>query len=153
MQIDDSQSLWATKTLNDDNDVGNATVVNLAERKAFVIEPFNIPVSTAAVKYSIEREGYTVEPAYDLNTKGEEEDRRSFLFWREGFSFLSFFALRCSPLFCLLLPSYLSTHIIPLSALSLSLSLSALSLSPTPPHQQRRRQKKKKNSPQAPSSR
>ena len=51
VQIDDSQSLWATKTLNDDNDVGNATVVNLAERKAFVIEPFNIPVSTAAVKY------------------------------------------------------------------------------------------------------
>ena len=39
----DNQSLWATKTLNDDNDVGNATVVNLAERKAFVIEPFNIP--------------------------------------------------------------------------------------------------------------
>lgn len=70
VQIDDSQSLWATKTLNDDNDVGNPTVVNLAERKAFVIEPFNIPVSTAAVKYSIEREGYTVEPAYDLNTKG-----------------------------------------------------------------------------------
>ena len=71
VQIDDTQSLWATKTLNDDNDVGNATVVNLAERKAFVIEPFNIPVSTAAVKYSIEREGYTVEPAYDLNTKGK----------------------------------------------------------------------------------
>ena len=70
VQIDSTQSLWATKTLNDDNDVGNATVVNLAERKAFVIEPFNIPVSTAAVKYSIEREGYTVEPAYDLNTKG-----------------------------------------------------------------------------------
>ena len=66
----DNQSLWATKTLNDDNDVGNATVVNLAERKAFVIEPFNIPVSTGAVKYSIERDGYTVEPAYDLNTKG-----------------------------------------------------------------------------------
>jgi hypothetical protein len=78
VQIDDSQSLWATKTLNDDNDVGNATVVNLAERKAFVIEPFNIPVSTAAVKYSIEREGYTVEPAYDLNTKGKEEEGRNF---------------------------------------------------------------------------
>ena len=84
VQIDSTQSLWATKTLNDDNDVGNATVVNLAERKAFVIEPFNIPVSTAAVKYSIEREGYTVEPAYDLNTKG------TFL-WMKFFS---------PPLFC-----------------------------------------------------
>ena len=87
VQIDSTQSLWATKTLNDDNDVGNATVVNLAERKAFVIEPFNIPVSTAAVKYSIEREGYTVEPAYDLNTKG------TFL-WMKFFSppLFSFFA-------------------------------------------------------------
>ena len=94
VQIDDSQSLWATKTLNDDNDVGNATVVNLAERKAFVIEPFNIPVSTAAVKYSIEREGYTVEPAYDLNTKGE---RFFFFFYfkaseRSETFFLFFFA-------------------------------------------------------------
>jgi hypothetical protein len=70
VKIDDTQSLWATKTINDDNDVGNATVVNLAERSQFIIEPFNIPVSTGAVKYSITREGYTVEPAYDLNTKG-----------------------------------------------------------------------------------
>lgn len=70
VKLADNQSLWATKTLNDDNDVGNATVVNLAERKQFIIEPFNVPVSTGAVKYSIEREGVTVEPAYDLNTKG-----------------------------------------------------------------------------------
>jgi len=69
VQLAEDQALWATKTLNDANDVGNATVVNLAERKAFVIEPFNIPVSTAAAKYSIEREGYLVEPAYDFNTK------------------------------------------------------------------------------------
>jgi len=69
VQLADDQALWATKTLNDANEVGNATVVNLAERKAFVIEPFNIPVSTAAAKYSIEREGYLVEPAYDFNTK------------------------------------------------------------------------------------
>ena len=69
VQLAADQALWATKTLNDANEVGNATVVNLAERKAFVIEPFNIPVSTAAAKYSIEREGYLVEPAYDFNTR------------------------------------------------------------------------------------
>ena len=106
VQIDDSQSLWATKTLNDDNDVGNATVVNLAERKAFVIEPFNIPVSTAAVKYSIEREGYTVEPAYDLNTKGKEKgderekrEKKFFCFLEREEEFFLFF-LRSPSLFC-----------------------------------------------------
>lgn len=112
VQIDSTQSLWATKTLNDDNDVGNATVVNLAERKAFVIEPFNIPVSTAAVKYSIEREGYTVEPAYDLNTKG------TFL-WMKFFS---------PPLFSFLLSKFFRSKFLS-SCLLLTLSPSPLSLS------------------------
>ena len=114
VQIDDSQSLWATKTVNDDNDVGNPTVVNLAERKAFVIEPFNIPVSTAAVKYSIEREGYTVEPAYDLNTKGALFS----LFVLFFLFFLSLFFHSCSR----------SSRFLPL-ALSLSFTF-AFSLSP-----------------------
>ena len=34
LQLDENQSIWGTKTLNDDNEVGNATVVNLAERMA-----------------------------------------------------------------------------------------------------------------------
>ena len=77
-------------------------------------ERFNIPVSTAAVKYSIEREGYTVEPAYDLNTKGALFS----LFVLFFLFFLSLFFHSCSR----------SSRFLPL-ALSLSFTF-AFSLSP-----------------------
>lgn len=70
VKLDEHNRVWATKTLNDEgNAIGNSTVVNLQERKAFVIAPFNVPVSTGAAKYTFTHDDWTIEPAYDFAAK------------------------------------------------------------------------------------
>ncbi|KAK9824139.1 hypothetical protein WJX72_008067 [[Myrmecia] bisecta] len=66
INLDSRNSIWGTYTFNDNSNMLNSTFVNLTERNGFVIDPFTIPVSTAAAKYSYERDGYLVEPAVDF---------------------------------------------------------------------------------------
>jgi hypothetical protein len=66
VNLDARNSIWGTYTFNDNSNMLNSTFVNLTERNGFVIDPFTIPVSTAAAKYSYERDGYLVEPAVDF---------------------------------------------------------------------------------------
>lgn len=64
----DRSKLWAGYTFNaEGHDIVPRTVVNLEERKAFIIEPFAVNIATKAAKYTYERDGYTFEPAYDFN--------------------------------------------------------------------------------------
>ena len=56
-------------TFNTDSNLLNSTFYNIKEREGFIIRPFTVPVASAAVKYSMERDGYTIEPSFDLNTQ------------------------------------------------------------------------------------
>ena len=56
-------------TFNTESNILNSTFYNIKEREGFIIRPFTIPVASAAVKYSIERNGYRIEPSFDLNTQ------------------------------------------------------------------------------------
>lgn len=55
-------------TFNSSSNLLNSTFYNLKERQGFVIRPFYIPVAAAALKYSLDKDGYHLEPAIDLNT-------------------------------------------------------------------------------------
>ena len=46
----------------------NSTYVNLKERQGFIIAPFTLPTATAAATYTIERDGYVIEPQYNFHT-------------------------------------------------------------------------------------
>jgi len=46
----------------------NSTQVNLKERQGFILVPFTLPTATAAASYSIERDGYVIEPQYNFHT-------------------------------------------------------------------------------------
>lgn len=46
----------------------NSTYVNLKERQGFMVAPFTLPTATAAASYSIERDGYVIEPQYNFHT-------------------------------------------------------------------------------------
>ena len=56
-------------TLNDTANVANSTFNTIKEREGFIISPFTIPISTSAVKYTLEKDGYKVEPAFDIATR------------------------------------------------------------------------------------
>jgi len=65
--LDGRSSLWGTYTFNDNANLVNSTYINLKEREGFILRPFTIPISTAAAKYTLERDGYIAEASVDLN--------------------------------------------------------------------------------------
>lgn len=68
-KLDSRNSLWGSYTLNDTSNVANSTFNTIKEREGFIIAPFTIPISTSAVKYTLEKDGYKVEPAFDIATR------------------------------------------------------------------------------------
>lgn len=45
----------------------NSTFVNLKERQGFIIDPFTVPIATAAATYTFKKDGYVIEPQYDFH--------------------------------------------------------------------------------------
>ena len=45
----------------------NRTFVNIKEREGFIIEPFTASIATAAVAYTLNRDDYVFDAAYDVN--------------------------------------------------------------------------------------
>lgn len=45
----------------------NRTFVNIKEREGFIIEPFTASIATAAVAYTMTRDDYVFDAAYDIN--------------------------------------------------------------------------------------
>jgi hypothetical protein len=43
--------------------------VNLRERQGFIIHPFTVPISTSAAQLTVERDGYTIQPAFDFKQR------------------------------------------------------------------------------------
>ncbi|KAK9799816.1 hypothetical protein WJX73_003553 [Symbiochloris irregularis] len=84
VRIDGRSSLWGVHTFNSSSNLLNSTFYNLKERQGFVIRPFYIPVAASAVRYSLHKDGYEIEPAVDLNTQepylsvGKQHDKYHF---------------------------------------------------------------------------
>lgn len=64
-----TRCLRCSYTLNDTSNIANSTFNTIKEREGFIISPFTIPISTSAVKYTLEKDGYKVEPAFDIATR------------------------------------------------------------------------------------
>ncbi len=45
----------------------NRSFVNIKEREGFIIEPFTASIATAAVAYTMNRDDYVFDAAYDVN--------------------------------------------------------------------------------------
>ena len=45
----------------------NRSFVNIKEREGFIIEPFTASIATAAVAYTLNRDDYVFDAAYDVN--------------------------------------------------------------------------------------
>lgn len=43
--------------------------VNLRERQGFIIHPFTVPISTSAAQLTLEKDGYTIQPAFDFKQR------------------------------------------------------------------------------------
>lgn len=68
-RLDSRNTIWGSYTLNDTSNIANSTFNTIKEREGFIISPFTIPISTSAVKYTLEKDGYKVEPAFDIATR------------------------------------------------------------------------------------
>lgn len=67
VNLDGRSNLWGTFTFNDNANLTNSTYINLKEREGFILRPFTVPIATSAIKYNVEKDGYLVEAAADLN--------------------------------------------------------------------------------------
>ncbi len=77
----------------------NRTFVNIKEREGFIIEPFTASIATAAVAYTLNRDDYVFDAAYDVNrnaaflSAGKRFDEKTAAKAR----FLSFSLWACTP--------------------------------------------------------
>ncbi|KAL3155581.1 hypothetical protein ABBQ38_010838 [Trebouxia sp. C0009 RCD-2024] len=84
VQIDSRQKLWGTYTFNTPANEVNSTYVNLKERQGFIIAPFTLPTATAAATYTIEKDGYVIEPQYNFHTSSAYLSVGRNKFWRKN---------------------------------------------------------------------
>ena len=54
-------------TFNTAANAANSTFTNLKERSGFIIEPFTVPIATAAAAYKFKHDDYIIEPQYDFH--------------------------------------------------------------------------------------
>lgn len=67
VKLDHRQKLWGTYTFNTAANAANSTFTNLKERSGFIIEPFTVPIATAAAAYKFKHDDYIIEPQYDFH--------------------------------------------------------------------------------------
>ncbi|DBA69267.1 hypothetical protein WJX79_004479 [Trebouxia sp. C0005] len=84
VKLDSRQKVWGTYTFNTPANEVNSTQVNLKERQGFIIAPFTLPTATAAASYSIERDGYVIEPQYNFHTSSPYLSVGRNKFWKKN---------------------------------------------------------------------
>jgi len=84
VKLDSRQKLWGTYTFNSPANEINSTFLNLKERQGFIIAPFTLPTATAAATYSVERDGYVIEPQYNFHTQSAYLSVGRNKFWKKN---------------------------------------------------------------------
>lgn len=67
VKLDANNTLRGAYTYGTEETTENRTFVNIKERDGFIIEPFTASIATAAVAYTLTRDDYTFDAAYDIN--------------------------------------------------------------------------------------
>lgn len=67
VKLDANNTLRGAYTYGTEENTENRTFVNIKERDGFIIEPFTASIATAAVAYTLTRDDYTFDAAYDIN--------------------------------------------------------------------------------------
>jgi len=67
VKLDANNRIWGAYTYGTDANTENRTFVNIKEREGFIIEPFTASIATAAVAYTLTRDDYVFDAAYDIN--------------------------------------------------------------------------------------
>ncbi len=65
--VSDTTPVPCRYTFNTAANAANSTFTNLKERSGFIIEPFTVPIATAAAAYKFKHDDYIIEPQYDFH--------------------------------------------------------------------------------------
>jgi hypothetical protein len=67
INLDANNKIWGAYTHGTTANTENRSFVNIKERDGFIIEPFTASIATAALAYTLTKDDYTFEAAYDVN--------------------------------------------------------------------------------------